>query len=137
VLVDKLQAHGIAVETLTVPLDAEVEGFAISAVNKTPRAFQNHQEVTLAGEYKKERVTFPAGTIAVRTAQPLGALAAYLLEPESDDGFTRWNFLDAYLAPGKVHPVYKMMGDFTAPTRLLERSSPQSSGSGSAHDDPD
>jgi hypothetical protein len=55
--------------------------------------------------------------VVVRTSQPLGALAAYLMEPESDDGFTRWGFLDEYLGQGKVHPVYKVMGDVSVPTR--------------------
>ena len=49
----------------------------------------------------------------------LTALAAYLLEPESDDGLNTWNFLDAYLGEGKVHPVYKLMGDFGVASRRL------------------
>ena len=52
---------------------------------------------------------FEAGTYFVRTSQPLGLLAAYLLEPESDDGVVSWNFLDAFLEPQKVLPVYKLM----------------------------
>jgi hypothetical protein len=43
----------------------------------------------------------------VPTGQPLGRLVFYLLEPESDDGLTRWNVLDAELRPGSTHPVMK------------------------------
>jgi len=85
-VIDKLLQHGIAVEELTSPLTAEVDVFTMRSVTRAPRAFQNHNEVKLTGEYKKESKTFPAGTIIVRTAQPLGILACYLLEAESDDG---------------------------------------------------
>ncbi|HTF38944.1 MAG TPA: M14 family metallopeptidase [Blastocatellia bacterium] len=118
-VIDKLLQHGIAVEELTAPLTTEVESFVIDSVKKAGRPFQGHTAVTLTGKYKKETLTFPAGSILVRAAQPLGTLAAYLLEPESDDGLTSWNFLDAYLGEGKVHPIYKMMGEFKATGRVL------------------
>jgi hypothetical protein len=89
------------VEELTAPLTAEVDVFTMRSVTRAPRAFQNHNEVKLTGEYRKESKTFPAGTIIVRTAQPLGILACYLLEAESDDGLVDWNFFDAYLEAGK------------------------------------
>jgi hypothetical protein len=116
-VIEKLLQHGIAVEELTAPLTTEVESFVIDSVKKAGRPFQGHTAVTLSGKYLKETVTFPAGSIIVRAAQPLGTLAAYLLEPESDDGLTSWNFFDAYLGDGKVHPVYKVMGDVLVPSR--------------------
>jgi hypothetical protein len=119
VVIEKLLQHGIAVEELTEPLTTEVESFVIDSVKKAARPFQGHIAVTLIGNYKKETVAFPTGSIIVRAAQPLAALAAYLLEPESDDGLTAWNFLDAYLGEGKVHPVYKAMSDPRPSTRRM------------------
>lgn len=116
----KLLGHGIAVEELTEALTTEVERFAIENVKRTERAFQGHHEVRLTGEYKKESITFPAGTILVRGAQPLGVLASYLLEPESDDGLVAWNFLDPYLAPGKIFPISKLMQAPKTASRLLQ-----------------
>ena len=121
VVKDKLLAHGIEVEELTQPLTTEVHSFVIGKVTKAARSFQKHNEVKLAGEYKTETVTFPAGSILVRTAQPLGTLAAYLLEPESDDGLVTWNFLDAWLEAGKVYPVYKLMQDAPLASRLVDQ----------------
>jgi len=120
-VIEKLLQHGIAVEELTEPLTTEVESFVIDSVKKAGRPFQGHQAVTLTGHYKKETIEFPAGSIIVRAAQPLGTLAAYLLEPESDDGLTSWNFLDVYLGEGKVHPVYKVMGDLAMASRELSQ----------------
>lgn len=120
-IIEKLLQHGIAVEELTQPLTTEVESFVIDGVKKAGRPFQGHTAITLTGKYKKETMTFPAGSIVVRSAQPLGTLAAYLLEPESDDGLTTWNFLDAYLGEGRVHPIYKMMGEFRLASRRLRQ----------------
>ena len=119
-VIEKLLQHGIAVEELTAPLAAEVDVFTMRSVTRAPRAFQNHNEVKLTGEYKKASMTFAAGTIIVRTAQPLGILACYLLEPESDDGLVDWNFFDAYLEAGNTFPVYKLMQNVNAASRLIE-----------------
>jgi len=119
VVVEKLRAHGIVVEKLTQPLKAEARYFRISNVNTAARAFEGHNETSLVGAFDAEETEFPVGTIIVRTGQPLGRLAAYLLEPESDDSLTSWNFLDAQLAPGKVFPIRKLMKPVVAASRVL------------------
>jgi len=118
VVLAKLQAHGVAVEELAEPLATEVESFVIDDVKKAARAFQGHAEVKLKGHAQKETIQLPAGSILVRTAQPLSALIFYLLEAESDDGFVNWNFLDAYLEKGKTYPIYKAMGEVKAASQL-------------------
>lgn len=119
-VIEKLQAHGIAIEELTAPMETEVESFVIDSVNKAARVFQGHAEVKLKGRAQKETVNFPAGSILVRTNQPLGSLIFYLLEAESDDGFVRWNFLDAYLEKGKIYPIYKLIGEIKAASRIMD-----------------
>jgi hypothetical protein len=108
-VVEKIRQHGIVVEELTAPVTAEVSRFVVEAIARSPKPFQGHHEVRLKGQYASEKATLPAGTRIVRLAQPLGLLAAYLLEPESDDGLTNWNFLDAWLADGKPAPIRKIM----------------------------
>jgi len=120
IVVDKLVQHGIAVEELTSPLQVEVDVLTIGNVTRSQRNFQNHREVKITGTYKRESMTFPVGTIMVRTAQPLGRLACYLLEAESDDGLVDWNFFDSYLETGKTFPVYKLMQNVNTASRLLD-----------------
>jgi Zinc carboxypeptidase len=108
-IVDKLLQHGITIEELTADLSTEVEGFTLESVNMAKRPFQGHLEAKITGKYGKQKVTFPTGAILVRTAQPLGRLVFYLLEPESEDGLVTWNFFDSYLEVGKIFPVYKLM----------------------------
>ncbi len=119
-VIEKLQAHGIAIEELTAPMETEVESFVIDSVNKAARAFQGHAEVKLKGRAQKETVNFPAGSILVRANQPLASLIFYLLEAESDDGIVRWNFLDAYLEKGKIYPIYKLTGEIKAASRIMD-----------------
>ncbi len=118
-IVDKLKQHGIVVEELTAPVATEVSSFMVQEITKAPKPFQGHNEVKLKGQYTTEKVTLPAGTRVVRLAQPLGLLAAYLLEPESDDGLTDWNFMDQWLEVGKPAPVRKVMTNVKIATKKL------------------
>jgi hypothetical protein len=108
-IVEKLRQHGIVVEELSAATEVPVETFTIDKFERSKRTFQGHNEVRMAGTYANERRSFPAGTVVVRTAQPLGRLVFYLLEPESDDGLVTWNFWDASLEVGKRFPVFKLL----------------------------
>ena len=121
VVIEKLVQHGITVEELTAPLQGEVDVFTIGNVTRSQRVFQNHREMKIRGTYKKETMTFPGGTIIVRTSQPLGRLVCYLLEAESDDGLVNWNFFDPYLETGKTFPVFKIMQNLNLASRVLEK----------------
>ena len=117
-VLDRLQGHGITVEEAREEFTIEVDLFTIGRVSRARREFQGHRETLLDGEFTSETRTFPSGAILVRTAQPLAALAFYLLEPESDDGLANWNFLEDYLEGGR-YPIYKVMGELSVPTRVL------------------
>ena len=49
-----------------------------------------------------------AGWYLVPTAQPFGVLAAYLLEPASEDGVVTWNFLDREIEAGGPYPLLRL-----------------------------
>jgi dipeptidyl-peptidase 4 len=106
-VVENLQRHGVEVEELREDIDLDVEVYRIDKVTKTPQ-FQKHQPVSVEATPRKEGRRVAAGTILVRTAQPLGSLAAFLLEPQSADGLVTWNFFDAVLEEGKDFPVVRL-----------------------------
>jgi hypothetical protein len=116
-IVDKIRQHGVVVEELMSPLTAEVTSFMVENITKRQQAFQGHNEVKLAGKYVAAKTTLPPGARIVRLGQPLGLLAAYLLEPESDDGLTNWNFFDQWLEVGKPAPVRKIMPNVKVQTK--------------------
>jgi hypothetical protein len=73
------------------------------------------------GKFVNAAVDFPTGTVVIRMDQPLANVAAYLLEPESDDGLLKWNFLDRYLVPQwgsgfNPYPVCKIMKNISLKT---------------------
>jgi|WetSurMetagenome_2_1015567.scaffolds.fasta_scaffold61783_2 hypothetical protein len=109
-----LKLHGIKTEVLLSDTTMKVERFEISELKAAQRLNQGHYTNSIKGNYITGNVAFPAGTIVVRTAQPLGRLAAYLLEPQSNDGLMFWNLFDRYLVPQwgggyNVFPVYKIL----------------------------
>jgi hypothetical protein len=113
-ILDKLRQHGLVVERLAEAATLEVEAFRVKELKSDERAYQGHHLNQVKGEYAVERKEFPAGTLIIPTAQPLGGLAAYLLEPESDDGLLVWNFFDRSIVPQwsrelQTYPVYKLL----------------------------
>jgi hypothetical protein len=103
----KLREHGIQVEKLAVASRRPVEQFTLTQVRHAEQAFQGHHAVSIDGRFERHNEDVPAGSLVVRTNQPLGALVFYLLEPESDDSLTTWNVLDSALKVGAAHPVLK------------------------------
>ncbi|MBD3179021.1 MAG: hypothetical protein GF417_05160 [Candidatus Latescibacteria bacterium] len=96
-VIDVILSHGIVLERLSEPAELEVEIFRTSEINNADYLYQGHYLTSLEGEYEKVKKEFPAGSLYITTAQPLGSLAAQLLEPESCDGLVTWNFFDRYL----------------------------------------
>jgi hypothetical protein len=106
-VIERLAAHGIRFESLPEAQEMDAEAFAIASSIASEREFQGHRERTLEGRWEPVRETVPAGTVIVPTAQPLGRLAFYLLDPRSDDGLVAWNVLDAALEGAERYPVLR------------------------------
>jgi hypothetical protein len=104
----KLRQHGIGVDGTALPRSMRVEQFVVRTVTQAERPSQGHRETAISGAWQDAIVEVPAGSLVVRTDQPLGRLVFALLEPEGDDGLTTWNALDAALQPGRPHPVLKV-----------------------------
>lgn len=121
-ITDLMKTHGIKLEKLTSDSKIEVQQFEISDLKGASRLNQGHYTNTITGKYIGSAINFPAGTIVVRTAQPLGNLATYLLEPQSNDGLVFWNFFDRYLVPQwgmgyNPYPVYKILNSTDIKTK--------------------
>jgi dipeptidyl aminopeptidase/acylaminoacyl peptidase len=106
--VEALQRHGVRVEELRENIDLDVEAYRVDHITRERREFQKHQAVSLDVTPRKEGRRIRAGTLLVRTEQPLGSLAAFFLEPQSSDGLVTWNFFDADLKEGADFPVLRL-----------------------------
>jgi len=113
-VIDVLMTHGIQIEYLKEDITHKVEGFQFEEIKPSSRIFQGHYPNSIKGEIVFESKEFKKGSVIIRTAQPLGSLVAYLLEPLSDDGLLKWNFFDKYLVSQwgsryYPYPVYKVL----------------------------
>jgi dipeptidyl aminopeptidase/acylaminoacyl peptidase len=104
---DTLRRHGAQVEELREDLDLDAEVYALTRVALRERPFQGRKLVTAEAKARPETRRVPAGTFLVRTAQPLGSVAAYLLEPAAEDGLTTWGLFPD-LAVGEDFPVLRL-----------------------------
>ena len=105
-IVEKLKQHGIKVEPFRGPADVEL--YTVTKIERAEHPFQNHNAVQLEVRADSAHREFSQGSFIVRTAQPLGTLAVYLLEPQSEDGLATWNFFDDVLAEGKEFPIARV-----------------------------
>jgi hypothetical protein len=111
-----LRDHGVVVTEAGQPFGPgnSVVGngyvFMIDSTVISPRPFQGHREMRLTGKWRRETRPIIPGSFIVDTAQPLGQLVIYLLEPQSDDGLVTWNYFDHELEPGGTYPVFKTDG---------------------------
>ncbi|NNM27019.1 MAG: hypothetical protein HKO59_13715 [Phycisphaerales bacterium] len=110
-IIENLTAHGVRIES-PPPGSLLVQPAEIIGVHRSPRPFQGHRLATLDVRFDRIRETrrHPPGTRYVPTAQPLGTLAVYLLEPQSEDGLVAWGLFDEALEVGRVFPVMRVVG---------------------------
>ena len=92
---------------LTAGWRGAVERFTIDSV-VAGEEFEGHRPTKLEGRWRTGSTGDAGpGWFLVSTDQPLGLLAAYLLEPASEDGVPTWNFLEGRLVAGHEYPILR------------------------------
>jgi hypothetical protein len=108
-VVGLLRRQGIVLESLTQPWRASANLFRIDSVAVQP-LFEGHRTAQAEGRWLTAPIdtALIAGWHVLRTDQALGVLAAYLLEPASEDGVVTWNLLDRELQAGATYPILRL-----------------------------
>ena len=124
-VVNLLRMHGIKIEKLEKTVTLDVQTIRTKELKPVERLNQGHYNNSIKVEYVNEKKEFAAGSLVVRTSQRLANVAAYLLEPETDDGLLYWNFWDKYLVPqwGGMflpYPVAKVLTKQEIPSREMK-----------------
>jgi hypothetical protein len=116
-VVSLLRRQGILVDAITQPAKIAVEAFTVESLS-VDSLFEGHRTVRLEGQWSSQAIdtVLSAGWYSVKTNQPLGTLAAYLLEPASEDGIVTWNLLDRDLQPGAVYPIHRLRASWRGPS---------------------
>lgn len=97
-VIDRLRLHGITFETIHAPQTLRLDQVRLV----DPRLSQPNEgryPITARFVHAQAEQVMPAGSVRVPADQPLGLLAASLLEPESQDSFLAWGFFPEMLAP--------------------------------------
>lgn len=121
-LLEHLRRHGLFIEQPAAAGMVRGQQFVIDSVVREEQPFQGHLETRLEGRWETvDSIAIGPGDFVIRP-QPLGILALYLLEPQSDDGLVTWNFMDRWLpAPGAAsgarYPIVRVPDTFTVPVR--------------------
>jgi hypothetical protein len=91
-VIERLRIHGIRMETLAAPREVDVEMDRMGEPDYAKEPFEGRFRVTAQATPEMRRERYPAGSVRVPTDQPLGVLAAILLDPRSPDSFFQWGF---------------------------------------------
>ncbi|MFN9275632.1 MAG: M14 family zinc carboxypeptidase [Planctomycetota bacterium] len=106
-VVERLRLHGVACRVLEQAEEATCEQFVVAQKKKPKRPYQGHQELVLVGAWEAPTTrALPKGTLWIDARQRFARVAATLLEPESEDGLSTWNFLEE--ATGERFPVVRV-----------------------------
>ena len=118
---DRLLMHGVKVRRMKVDQELDVDVDVVRNLKRQPRPFQKHRMVRVETERTTQKETIKAGSYVVLTAQPLGRWVAYMLEPESDDGFAFWNFFDDVLQIDRRFPVVRVSKPTSLETESIDK----------------
>jgi hypothetical protein len=103
-----LAQHGLTVEPVATNADVEVARVVGVTADPGRKILEARAVGRIEIEWKRESRSAPADARLVRTDQPLGAIAVYLCEPESDDGAVE-NELVAPLTTGDEFPIWRVV----------------------------
>jgi hypothetical protein len=106
-VIERLKLHGIRLELTAEARHVEVERYRV-AEPRLGAPFEGRVPVTARVEIERVSESFAPGSARVATDQPLGDLAALLLEPQSPDSFFQWGFFHAVLQPTEYVEDYVM-----------------------------
>lgn len=101
-----LERHGLAVERAPDAIEAEIATVVEVMTEGGRKILESAAVGDLRVEWRRVSRKVPPGKKLVRTDQPLGAIAVYLCEPESDDGAVE-NGLIAAPAVGSEFPIWR------------------------------
>lgn len=124
VLVDRLDAHGIAYRRLARPMKVSAQGYQLDRPQWAGKPFEGHlmlRDVTVHAVARE--ATLPAGSVIVPLDQRAANVAIELLEPQAPDSMLRWGYLDALFEPkeyGEPRVVEKLARQMLAADPALE-----------------
>lgn len=118
-IAELLRRQGVLVERLAADWRGAAEAFRVDSLAAASNPFEGHRQLRVEGSWRAAEGTVSAGWFVIPTDQRLGAFAAHILEPASEDGLVTWNFFDRELRRGQDAPVLRVRQPITTARELL------------------
>jgi hypothetical protein len=96
-VIERLNVHGVKMQRLREAVKLEIETYRFSSVDWQDESFEGHHLVDYETETIGQTVTYPKGTVVIKSAQAGVRLIVHALEPRGYDSFVRWGFFDTIL----------------------------------------
>ncbi|KQN86277.1 carboxypeptidase [Sphingomonas sp. Leaf67] len=111
-VIERLRLHGIQFETIQTPKELKLDRVRLIEP-KLSQPIEGRYPITAGLEHYETDEAMPTGSVRVLADQPLGLLAASLLEPESQDSFLAWGFFPEMLGPASSTDAFVLaaLGD--------------------------
>jgi hypothetical protein len=107
-IIDVLQTHGVKFYRLAKAISIEVESYRLVEPKWAQRSFEGRLMVSYKAIRTKEIRSFPENSVVIPLAQELGNVIIHLLEPESQDSFVAWGFLNPIFEQKEFYSDYIM-----------------------------
>lgn len=114
-VVDRLMRHGVKVWQLEQEVKVSVVNYTLKKVTEDMN-FQEHRLLKMETDALPQAdIVLSPGCYVIPTAQRLGRLITYTLEPHSDDSLAKWNFFDPFMQTGATYPVQRVVAFHESP----------------------
>ncbi|WP_258105630.1 M14 family metallopeptidase [Marinoscillum sp. MHG1-6] len=105
-VIEKLQHHGVEMETLTTTQTKTVNQYFLTSY-KVGEPYEGRVRLEdIKTESISREVTYYPGSVRIPTDQPLGELVVALLEPSAPDGFLQWGYFLPILSQTEYIEAY-------------------------------
>jgi hypothetical protein len=107
-LAERMKLHGIEVEQLKNEETLRVKRYKFKDVKFSASSYEGRQRVEFGYDNYYEEVRVPSGAYIIDTDQRTLRIIMHLLQPESEDSFIRWGFLNTIFEQKEYFESYVM-----------------------------
>ncbi len=107
-LVDRMTFHGIKFFKSDFDTTLMVERYRFNNVKLSGTSYEGRQRISFDVEKYKEEMKIPAGSFIIPTNQRTIKIIAHLLEPECEDSFVQWGFMNQIFEQKEYFENYVM-----------------------------
>ena len=105
-IAQRLETHGVRMERIDNAREIKVTMYRLEDAKFEAEPFEGHARMSVKPVAEQRTEAYPPGSFRISTDQPLGDLAAVLLEPASSDSFVQWGFFTEVLQQTEYIEAY-------------------------------